>query len=225
MGEGRYTEFLRAEAASIWDAIMGHPFLVEMSKGSLPIEKFRFYIVQDYAYLIDFVRLLGIILDKVEDIATMRAFVDRLNVNIRIELDALEEFGERIGVSVGELRRREMAPACMGYTRHLLHVAHSGTALETVTAMLPCVWSYGEISEKIRNEEGVKAHPIYNEWCETYASKEYMELVDWYRAYVDERARDESEATRRRMIDHFITSSRYEYLFWDMAYNEEWWPV
>ena len=209
----------------IWDAIMDHPFLVEMSEGSLPIEKFRFYIVQDYAYLVDFVRLLGIILDKVEDIATMKALVEHLDVNIRIELDALERFGKEIGVTVEELRRREMAPTCMGYTRHLLHVAHSGTALETVTAMLPCVWSYGEIAEKIGTEEGLKAIPVYNEWCKTYASREYMELIDWYRAFVDERAQDASEAARKRILKHFITSSRYEYMFWDMAYSGEWWPV
>ena len=30
---------------------------------------------------------------------------------------------------------------------------------------------------------------------------------------------------REAMRRAFLTSSRYEYLFWTMAYNEERWPV
>jgi thiaminase/transcriptional activator TenA len=225
MGEGRFSDFLRTEGGPIWNAIMDHPFLVEMSKGSLPLEKFRFYIIQDYAYLVDFVRLLGIILDKVDDIDIIRALVERLDVNIRIELDALEEFGERMGISITELRKREMAPTNMGYTRHLFHIAHSRTALETVVAMLPCIWSYGEIAKRIGNEEGLQGHSLYNEWCKTYTSQEYWGLVEWYRDFVDSQAEEAGPSMKNRMLDYFITSSRYEYMFWDMAYKEEGWPV
>jgi thiaminase (transcriptional activator TenA) len=30
---------------------------------------------------------------------------------------------------------------------------------------------------------------------------------------------------RKRMADHFILSSRYEYVFWEQAYKLESWPV
>jgi thiaminase/transcriptional activator TenA len=33
------------------------------------------------------------------------------------------------------------------------------------------------------------------------------------------------EAERRRLSDHFETTSRYEWMFWDMGYRQEAWPV
>jgi thiaminase/transcriptional activator TenA len=33
------------------------------------------------------------------------------------------------------------------------------------------------------------------------------------------------EAKKQHLIDIFVTSSRYEYLFWEMAETQEQWPV
>ena len=42
---------LRRDADAIWKGIIKHPFVVELYEGVLPIEKFRFYVLQDYNYL------------------------------------------------------------------------------------------------------------------------------------------------------------------------------
>lgn len=225
MSTERYSDEMRGEAKHIWDRILEHPFLVEMSYGQLPLEKFRYYVKQDYAYLVDFVRCLAISLDRVEDIDTIRVFVAQLGANMEIELDALEDLGARIGLNIDDLRKREMSPTNLGYTRHLFHVSHTGTTSEIIAAMLPCIWTYEVIAEKIGFEEGLRGHPIYNEWCDTYRSPEYGALVEWYRSFVDIKAREAGPAIKKRMMEHFLTSSRYEYMFWDMAYNLEEWPV
>ena len=38
-------------------------------------------------------------------------------------------------------------------------------------------------------------------------------------------AADTGEGAPRRMQDAFLTSSRYEYTFWEMAYQRETWPL
>jgi thiaminase/transcriptional activator TenA len=43
---------LRKDANAIWKKIIEHPFVVELYKGDLPLNKFKFYILQDYQYLI-----------------------------------------------------------------------------------------------------------------------------------------------------------------------------
>jgi thiaminase/transcriptional activator TenA len=222
MGNKGFSEALREEASTIWEIIFGHPFLAEMGEGSLPLDRFRFYVKQDYAYLIEFARCLGLAATKTDDVDTMRTIANLLKASLTVEIDMLERLCEKIGVSPGELNRAEAAPANFAYTRHLLHVAYSGTVGEIMASMLPCMWLYQLIGEKLA---GRVEHPIYGEWYTTYTSKEYAELVEWFKSLTDRYALDSGEAIRERMKTHFIVSSRYEYMFWDMAYRKEEWPV
>ena len=58
-----------------------------------------------------------------------------------------------------------------------------------------------------------------------YSSEEFAELAVWCRALVDRVAAGLPGDTLRRMEDAFLTSSRYEYMFWEMAWRQERWPA
>ena len=58
-----------------------------------------------------------------------------------------------------------------------------------------------------------------------YAAPEYQTLAADMCALIDMLAAGAGEAERGRMLEHFITSSRYEYAFWQMAWTQEQWPV
>jgi thiaminase/transcriptional activator TenA len=94
-----------------------------------------------------------------------------------------------------------------------------------MAAMLPCMWSYQEIGEKLVTQSALTRNAIYSEWCATYRTQEYMKLVSWYRRLVDDIASESGSLMRKKMMTHFVLSSRYEYLFWDMAYRKEEWPL
>ena len=57
-----FSSLLRAEADPIWQRIFVNPFLKELRQGTLPIEKFRFYLAQDYLYLEGFARTVAVAL-------------------------------------------------------------------------------------------------------------------------------------------------------------------
>lgn len=220
-----FSDSLREEAAPIWESIFIHPFLVEIGEGSLSLDKFVFYVKQDYAYLVEFARCLGIATAKTEDMDSMRTLASRLDASLTIEVDMLERLGERLGIPLEELRRSELAPTNMAYTRHMLHVAYSGPVGEIIAALLPCVWTYQEIAERLGDREQLKRHRLYNEWCSTYRTRSYAELTKWYRGLTDRLASGSDSLTRDRMRRHFILSSKYEHMFWDMAYKKETWPI
>ena len=52
----RISEALRSSIEDIYNSIVNHPFMKGLADGSLDIEKFRFYIVQDRMYLGRFIR-------------------------------------------------------------------------------------------------------------------------------------------------------------------------
>ena len=45
------------------------------------------------------------------------------------------------------------------------------------------------------------------------------------REKVDAWVKTAGQAERRRMEESFLISSRYEWMFWEMAWTEEKWPV
>ncbi len=225
MGSGSFSEELKEAAAGIWNRIYGQPFLLEMREGTLPLDKFRFYIGQDYVYLVDFARGLGLAAAKAEDMETMGALAELLKSSITVEIEMLEELSRRLGMASGDLRKTLPAPTNVAYTRHLLHVAYSGSVGEIMASMLPCMWSYQEIGEWMRGSPGLDSSPLYREWADTYVSQEYIDLVRWYRDLTDRSASAGGSRERELMLRHFVLSSRYEYLFWEMAYKKEEWPV
>ena len=56
----RFTERLRQEAAGIWEAQSQHPFVRGIGDGTLSLDRFKFWLRQDYLFLIEYARLLGL---------------------------------------------------------------------------------------------------------------------------------------------------------------------
>ncbi len=58
-----------------------------------------------------------------------------------------------------------------------------------------------------------------------YASKEFGAIAEWLIETLDGLAESKSEEELNRIEQIFLNTSRYEYMFWDMAYHQQSWPV
>ena len=67
----KLSERLFQAATPIWDKNHQHPFVQGIGNGNLDIEKFKFYMCQDYLYLIDYSRLFALGSLKSSDLKTM----------------------------------------------------------------------------------------------------------------------------------------------------------
>jgi thiaminase (transcriptional activator TenA) len=56
-----------------------------------------------------------------------------------------------------------------------------------------------------------------------YSSADFGELADWCRALVDRLGAALTDEGWARLERTFLTSSRYELAFWEMAWNGERW--
>ena len=56
----RASEHLRGKYAYLWDRLFQHPFVVGVGNGELPLDKFRFYVKQDYYFLVQYSRMLAL---------------------------------------------------------------------------------------------------------------------------------------------------------------------
>ncbi len=220
-----FSDALRRKAALIWKRIFTHPFVKGIGDGSLPVGKFRFYMGQDYVFLIEYCRVLALASAKAWDLDTMERFAGLLHATLHTEMALHRGYAKKFGISARELARTRPAPTTYAYTRHLLQVATSGTLSELAAALLPCQWGYWEIGQRLAKKGPPQRQPLYGEWIHTYSSPEFGALAAWVRELTDRLARGAGEEERRRMEEGYLMSCRYEYLFWEMSYREETWPV
>ena len=94
-----FTDELRHTVAPIWEADLKHPFVQGIADGSLPREKFKFYLIQDYLFLLDYSRVFAHGVIKAPDEATMAMFAELLNETLNTEMDLHRGYCEKFGVS------------------------------------------------------------------------------------------------------------------------------
>lgn len=219
-----FTDRLYEKAKPVWNLCYQHPFVKGIGDGSLPLEKFRFYMIQDYLYLIDYAKLFAIGVVKAQDVATMGRFAALLDGIMNTEMNLHRQYAKRFGVSEEELEQAQPAPITLAYTHYMLHVSQNGTLAELTASLLPCMWSYYEIGTRLNEIPGASQHEFYGEWITMYAGEEFEQLTKWCIELMNREAEGKPERELKRLEEIFLTTSRFEHLFWDMAYRQEMWP-
>jgi thiaminase/transcriptional activator TenA len=218
------SEGLRAAAADVWAAQHRHPFVCGIGDGTLELERFEIWVRQDYLFLIEYARLLALGAARAPDLETMTRLADLAQAVLQTELSLHRSYCAEIGVSEEELEQEEALPTTQGYTDFLVRTAALRDFPELVAALLPCMWGYYEVGERLakRGRPGVER---YDKWIDMYSSMEFADLAAWCRELTDRVGSESGAATRERMRHAFRTSSRYELAFWEMAWSGERWPA
>lgn len=220
-----FTNAVRAKCAEIWKRELEHPFVRGLGDGTLPVEHFRFYLEQDYLFLIEYCRVFALAAAKARDLATINLFAGLLSDTLKVEMQMHRDYCKRLGIAESVLESARPAQITHAYTRHLLTAAYAGTLTEIVAAVLPCQLGYAEIATALTRMGHGGGNSFYAEWIDTYTSHEFVagvkrlvKLLDGLAASLPARETDHLEGV-------FLTSSRYEYLFWEMSWAHATWPV
>lgn len=222
----KFTDILFEKVKDIWQKTHQHPFVVGMGTGDLPVKSFIRYMKQDYVFLIDYSKLFALGAVKAKDIETMAAFAKLLHETLHGEMDLHRQYAERFGITSQQLEETKPLPMNLAYTRYMLYVAQNGSLEELISALLPCMWSYWEIGKMLAEKyPGSKEHPLYGEWIKMYSSDEFGSLATWLIDLLDQLTDGKPDRELEDLEDHFLTTSRFEYMFWDMVYQGGEWPV
>jgi thiaminase/transcriptional activator TenA len=211
-----WSEEAYAAGRELWQRILVHPFVRELRDGTLPNEKLAYYFEQNTFYIDAAVRARALAGAKAPDLET-RDFCFAPGPSGKNEL---EHQHAMLAALCGD-PNAEIAPTCRGYTLHLLTIAHSRDTVDLLAAFLPCEWTYDEIGASL---VGKLRNPLHQQWMGFYGSPEHRDLCNRHREIVDRLAAELPPVRRAQILDDFLLSLKYEYRFWDMAYNLERWP-
>lgn len=210
---------LHDAAASIWESCLNHPFVTGIGDGTLAVEKFQYFMLQDYLYLFDYARVFALGVVKARDPELMRVFSANVNSILGGEMKIHRVYMKRLGISEEQVFSVKPALANLSYTHYMMSVAVQGSPMEIVAAILACSWSYAEIGQALASIPGAAEHPFYGEWIRGYASEEYAATNDALIRLMDTLAENATEEQIEYLVEIFVNCSRYELNFWDMAWN------
>jgi len=207
----------------IYAAILRHPFIAGLTDGTLARERFEFYAVQDALYLREFARALAIAGARAPKDDWIVMLTEHAAGAIRVERTLHEGFFEAFGLTAEDVASTPLAPTTQAYTDYLLAVAYRAPFHEALAALLPCYWIYWEVGKELARAGS--PDPLYARWIGTYDSPEFGAVVRAVLEATNEVAAQIGGAERAAMRRHFRTTSRYEWMFWDMGYRRESWPL
>jgi len=214
-----FTDQLWELALPVYNKIQEHPFNQELKQGTLPVEKFKFYIYQDSLYLADFAKALATAGTRAGNSHQLLDFLQFAQNAILVEralhIGYFKEY--QIDIQSGK------APGCFAYTNYLLTASAFESYEVTVAALLPCFRIYKQVGDYIYANQA-KPNP-YQNWIDAYAGEEFAASVEKALGICNELAENASEAVRLKMKEAYMTATRMEYIFWDSAYRLEKWEI
>lgn len=211
---------LLESAKELWQAYYNHPFVLGIQNGDLDKDKFRFYNIQDYLYLLDYAKVFAIGMTKTSDPEVMHIFAKYIAQIMDSEMNTHEGYMHTLHISKEELTKPALA--CRSYTSYMLACAQNGGAAEALTAILACALSYEHIAkEMLRRNPTAMEHPFYGDWVKMYASAEYAEENIMLCDLIDRLTETYTEEQMENLKDIFYACARYEKGFWDMAWKME----
>lgn len=217
----KFSQKLYESVEDIWKSYYEHSFVYGIGQGTLDVDKFKFYMIQDYIYLLDYAKIyaLGIVKADTEEI--MKGFSSMVNGILNGEMSIHRSYMRRLGITQDEISQTKASLANISYTNYMLSVSQRGTLAELSVSLLSCMWSYLEIGKHLSKIPGAVDHEFYGEWIRGYISEDYIKLTNWGIDLVDDLAKDLPKRELEKLEEIFINASKYEHMFWDMSYNKE----
>ncbi len=221
-----FSENLKSAGAKILEAQFDHPFVKGLGIGSLPLDKFRFYMIQDTLYIVEYARAMAWTAPLLADVNDVIAMLEAARESFKIESMLKEQYFGQFGINVKDALKAHMAPTCKAYVDHLIRYTHGGTRAEALAAILPCGWIYVEIGALFTTGKTIADDHPYKTWLMTYAVPEFRDMVNWWFSLLDDATTGMTPVQKTQIEDIFLTSCRYEWMFWEMSWQgEEWRPL
>ena len=216
----RYSEKLEEHYPELWKRIEQHEIFKHLGSGSLPGDKFKELLIQDFFMSQTWKRFLGILVIKMKQETigghTVQKFLGECIASQKY-MSMFKKFSHQF-----KIVQADMVPnivtrgACDG----LIALGCNRTYKECLVAIVACgsaIKSISIASKDIGNEH-------YREWLQ-FKHDEAIPIVNWARASLDQiRKKDEVNKKHEEVLKYSLL---YELAFWEAAAhpNKFSWPV
>ena len=216
--DARFTEWLRQQAEPTWSEATGHRFTRELADGSLADAVMRRYLVQDYAFLDYFIRLVASAIVKAPSLADriplgrfLGAVTGEENTYFHRAFDAL---------SVPEAGRTQpiLRPTTRAFHAVMADAINAGGYQETLAPLLVFEWLYNAWATAIADRQPESF--VHKAWITIHANPQFDAFVAWLRGQLNRDGPRLPPDRQEHIAEVFCRTVQLEKAFFDDAYAE-----
>ncbi|WP_025728136.1 hypothetical protein [Atopobacter phocae] len=209
------------EVHTIWQQCAQHPFLIEMATGTLPKSKYREYMLQDYWYLNEYIKLYGILINHSQHLSHTKQYNEALSeLLIEIEYVHLPAM-EKLNITPTMIEVGHPNATNTAYTQFMLNTARTSDELTGLVILLNCSWAYAYLAkEVVKHYPEAVQHALYGEWFQSYVNESYQQNNQQLIDQVDALAHHLTVTERNQILTIFKQCAQYEFAFFESVYTK-----
>lgn len=204
------------KSMKIYNAILEHRFIKDLSCGTLDDRIFGRYIAQDEIYLRNYYHQMFMLAELMDDKENKELFLAFAQEGMEGEKAMHDMLIGKYGINTS------VAPSQVttDYNEHICNGIATGNRCIALAAVLPCMWIYNRVGLHILKEATLKDNP-YKEWILEYGNEQFTANVNRVLEMTDKWAATADKETLDRMDYFYLKAALYEYAFWDYGYFAE----
>ena len=215
---------LRAKYHDQWEAMVTHPFVLEMGDGSLDIAKFRNYFRQDYVFCKDLVILTAIAIAKAApDYDAGKRLNGFLANFLSAENDLFLNGFYDLGVTPQQYQETVANPVTQAFGDFMVRTAWEGDLDDIIALFYVTEGTYLDWASRLINAGARPDNAVYQGWIDIHSPDVLGEVVEWFAARLNAAGERASAAKTANLERIFRTTLRYEYRFWEANYHAQQW--
>jgi thiaminase/transcriptional activator TenA len=214
----RPTEHLRDANLDDWHHATTHAFCRELADGSLPLNKMRNYLVQDYQFIDNFFRLAASAIHHAPNLPSRLPLAQFMGVLAGPENTYFQRSFDALDVAQEDRSSPKLKAPTRDFQNLMLKASKSGDYGAMVAVLCVAEWSYLEWATPFANHK--PELPFYfAEWIDLHVGEYFESVVEHLRSQVDTAYDDANEAGRVIIAEYFAEAVRLERAFFDMSYE------
>ena len=217
----KVSERLYNSIIDLWNKYNEHPFVKSLADGTLPLEKFQFFMIQDHLYLMQYAKVFALGVLKAKNESDMRLFSSLIAATLDTENALHQDYLRRLNISQEMIAQAKPSIVTDSYTNYMIAIAEKEGLGELMAAVLSCSWSYKLIGDFMEKFPGATEQEFYGEWVNMYISDGYRSSNQLMIDMVDRLTEGYTEQQIQNLEHIVYVCSQYEYMFWDMAWNQK----
>ncbi|HJE89865.1 MAG TPA: TenA family protein [Dietzia timorensis] len=208
---------LKSANESEWKNYIHHEFVETLGAGTLPLESFQDYLVQDYLFLIQFARAYALSAYKSRSLDEIRLSADGLALILK-ETELHIGLTERWGIDRPTLESTPEKMGTVAYTRYVLDCGIAGDLLDLEVALAPCTIGYAEIGADLAARFSPAPDHPYVDWITEYAGEDFQQGAQLAIERIDSLAGAQlSDKRQAELSEIFRKATVLESDFWQQA--------
>ena len=204
---------LKSSCNKEWSEYTNHKFLSDLVNNKLSDKNFKKYLIQDYFFLQQFLKILALSVYKsnsFDEIKRSINFIKGIDHEIKLHISYCKKWR----IPLGSLNNIQVEKANSAYTNHVLSVGKKGNNLDIFSCLSPCIVGYGEIGFKLSKIKNWKKSK-YSSWIKMYSSNEYQQIAKDNINYLDILFRNSKNKNLTKLKKNFKKSTILERNFWE----------